>query len=197
MESPVARRRPTPRKSSRRMMPEVQQYVERSSPRDDVLFGGGRQSSGDPYTDAVLGGPPGRPGYDPPLPRQYRRQYRHLAPGRDQVLTPTKSDQVRRDIQRWRATGDDSRLVDHVTYPGQTSNVSRPRTLAMGYDIESRELRIRFREGAVYVYYDVPPDVYEEMLSADSIGGYMNDHVVHSYMYDQESYNTKTFRAPH
>lgn len=177
-------------------MPEIEQYVSRSSPRDDILFGGGRQSTGNPYDDVVLGGRPGSTGYDAPMPRQYRRQYPHQAPGRDQVMFPTKTDRVRREIQRWRATGDDSRIVDHHTYPGQTSNVARPRTLAIGYDVESRELRVKFREGSIYVYYDVPPDVYEEMLSADSIGHYMNDHVVHSYLYDQESYNTRSWKPP-
>lgn len=175
-------------------MPEVQQY-QRASPRDDVLFGGGRQSTGNAYEDVVLGGPPASTGYDPPR-RQYRRLYPHLAPGRDQVLTPTKTPEVRREIKRWRATGDDGRLVPHGTYPGQTSNTARPRTLAIGYDAESRELRIKFREGGIYVYYGVPPDVYEEMLSADSIGHYMNDHLVHSYYYDQESHNTRSWKTP-
>jgi hypothetical protein len=169
-------------------MPEIEQSTERTSPRDDVLFGGGRQSSGRPYDDVMFGGPPSTPGYDPPR-RQYRRLYPHLSPGRDQIFYPTKGDQLRREIKRWRSTGDDSNLVPHGTYPGQTSNPVRPRTQAIGYDEEARELRIKFREGSIYVYYDVPPDVYEELLSVDSIGHYMNDHLVHSYMYDQESYN--------
>lgn len=169
-------------------MPTVEQ--SRSTPFDDVLIGGGRQPGARPYDDVLLGGRPAATGYDPPR-RQYRRQYPHLFPGADRYLVSPKPDHLRREIKRWRATGDDQRLVPHGTYPAQTSNTQRPRTLAIGYEPESRELRVKFRDGAVYVYYDVPPDVYEEMLSADSIGHYMNDHVVHSYYYDQESYNRR------
>ncbi|WP_354670850.1 KTSC domain-containing protein [Actinomadura sp. DC4] len=38
--------------------------------------------------------------------------------------------------------------------------------LAAGYDPASRTLSVQFEGGAIYEYYDVPPSIYEEMLSA-------------------------------
>lgn len=39
--------------------------------------------------------------------------------------------------------------------PTKSSNPGRPRTTAMGYDYGSDRLRVVFREGAVYDYFDV------------------------------------------
>jgi len=36
---------------------------------------------------------------------------------------------------------------------------------AAGYDDESRTLRVRFREGHLYDYHDVPRHVYEELVT--------------------------------
>ncbi len=39
-----------------------------------------------------------------------------------------------------------------------------------GYDPTTRVLEIAFAKGAVYRYFDVPLDVYEELLTAPSQG---------------------------
>ncbi|MEU4534405.1 KTSC domain-containing protein [Streptosporangium sp. NPDC023825] len=183
---------PRPRRPNRRSVPSQNSGRARATPYDAELLGGGRQSSGSAYDDVVLGGSDGRPGYDTPLERQYRRQYRHLAPGADRTLIPTRGERLRVELQRDRALpwGNDANLVPHSTLD-QTSDPNRPRTVAMGYNHQARELRIKFRDGARYVYYGVPPDVWEEILGADSVGKYMNDHIVHSYMYDQETFNRR------
>ncbi len=47
---------------------------------------------------------------------------------------------------------------------------------ASGYDALTRELRIKFRlSGVVYVYFDVPPEEYEEFVAAESKGQYLNE----------------------
>jgi hypothetical protein len=38
---------------------------------------------------------------------------------------------------------------------------------AMGYDKETRILKVRFPGGATYQYRDVPPEVYEKLLAAN------------------------------
>ena len=46
-------------------------------------------------------------------------------------------------------------------------------------------LVIKFRnDGAIYVYYDVPEEVYNELLSAESIGSYFNDNIKGIYQYE-------------
>lgn len=49
--------------------------------------------------------------------------------------------------------------------PVQSSNV-----VAIGYDPASRTARVRFRNGATYRYADVPPELHESIMKADSVG---------------------------
>ena len=58
--------------------------------------------------------------------------------------------------------------------PTRTSNEARPRTLAAGYDLETHTMRIDFREGATYHYYDVPPNVWRDFKKSASPGKFMN-----------------------
>ncbi len=44
-------------------------------------------------------------------------------------------------------------------YPATSTNV-----LAVGYEPLSRTLRVRFRSGGVYDYYDVNSHLFEQML---------------------------------
>lgn len=48
---------------------------------------------------------------------------------------------------------------------------------SVGYDAESRTLEVEYAGGAVYRYRDVPPRVHEQLLSEESIGGYVNRRV--------------------
>jgi hypothetical protein len=52
-----------------------------------------------------------------------------------------------------------------------------------GYDPERRTLVVLFNSGRAYEYYDVPAEVYQELLAADSKGGYMNENVIGTYAY--------------
>lgn len=56
----------------------------------------------------------------------------------------------------------------------------------IGYDEDHEILLVRFLESdSLYEYYDVPEDVYEDLLNADSPGGYYNDNIKGYYDYDQ------------
>lgn len=46
------------------------------------------------------------------------------------------------------------------------------RIAAIGYDLNSATLRLKFSNGALYDYSDVPPERYQGMLSSDSMGNY-------------------------
>ncbi len=54
---------------------------------------------------------------------------------------------------------------------------------AVGYDRENRRLQVIFNTGKVYCYEDVPPEVFEGLLAADSKGRYMRAHIIDVYPY--------------
>lgn len=68
--------------------------------------------------------------------------------------------------------GNDAALLPYQPTP--TINPGRPRTLAAGYDERSQSLRIKFRDGEYYTYYNVPPSVWWQFQRAQSPGRYIN-----------------------
>jgi KTSC domain len=51
------------------------------------------------------------------------------------------------------------------------------------YDEMQRTLEITFVSGKVYVYADVPPDVFEDFCAAPSKGQFFNRHIRDCYAY--------------
>lgn len=82
------------------------------------------------------------------------------------------SPELAREIIMTIETGDDSELLPYQPTP--TINPGRPRTLAAGYDERSQALRIRFRDGEIYTYYNVPPSVWWKFQRAKSPGRFIN-----------------------
>lgn len=68
--------------------------------------------------------------------------------------------------------GDDSMLLPYQPTP--SINPPRPRTLAAGYDKSTETLRVRFRDGAIYEYYDVPERVWRNFKRVKSPGRAIN-----------------------
>lgn len=54
-----------------------------------------------------------------------------------------------------------------------TTNPEKPRTLSAGYDEENYILTVQFRDGSLWNYYDVPPEMWNEFSSAESKGRYL------------------------
>ena len=48
---------------------------------------------------------------------------------------------------------------------------------AIAYDEDEKELHVRFKSGAEYVYFDVSPVVFQGLKDADSKGKYLNEHI--------------------
>lgn len=63
-----------------------------------------------------------------------------------------------------------------------STNVNRPRALRGGYDSKSETVRIQYRDGAVYEYYEVPKDVWRRLLRSRSTGKFV-DAVLDTYPY--------------
>ena len=60
----------------------------------------------------------------------------------------------------------------------QSSNIAR-----FGYDEESQVLKVEFKYGGVYDYFDVPDQVFNGMKSASSVGQYLAQTVKGTYRY--------------
>jgi hypothetical protein len=58
---------------------------------------------------------------------------------------------------------------------------------SIGYDPTERALEVEFIHGAVYLYFEVPPNVFEALLSAPSKGTFFNDAIKDSYDFDRVS----------
>ena len=52
---------------------------------------------------------------------------------------------------------------------------------AVGYDPDAKELEVIFTSGKIWHYRNVPPDVYDKLLKADSKGQFMNACVIDVY----------------
>ena len=63
--------------------------------------------------------------------------------------------------------------------------VSSSNLAAVGY--ENGVLQIRFQSGRAYAYFDVPEQVYSELMRASSHGSYFNAHIKDVYRYRQIS----------
>jgi len=52
---------------------------------------------------------------------------------------------------------------------------------AVGYDPATSQLRIQFTSGRVYDFFQVPEQVYAELMHAPSKGSYFNYHIRNTY----------------
>jgi hypothetical protein len=55
----------------------------------------------------------------------------------------------------------------------------------VGYDGKQKILEVVFNSGERYQYFDVPASVYDELMSAESIGQYMHRHIIGHYDYQR------------
>ncbi len=63
---------------------------------------------------------------------------------------------------------------------GLKANIPRIRSSMMtriDYDGDSSELDITFVGGKTYRYFDVPSEIYDNLLDADSKGQFFNEHI--------------------
>ncbi len=63
--------------------------------------------------------------------------------------------------------------------------VSSSNVQSVGYDAASETLEIEFNNGTVYQYFDVPERIYNELMSSDSVGGYLAAHVKGIYRFSR------------
>ena len=56
---------------------------------------------------------------------------------------------------------------------------------SVAYRTDAWQLYLRFREGKIYRYFDVPVQVYKAFLSADSKGRYFAGYIRNVFRYEQ------------
>jgi len=64
--------------------------------------------------------------------------------------------------------------------PVSSSNIA-----SVGYDANSSTLEIEFNNGAVYQYFDVNENIYEELIAAESVGGYLASNIKGRFRYSK------------
>lgn len=62
--------------------------------------------------------------------------------------------------------------------PVDSSNIAD-----VGYDETTMTLEVGFHNGTAYQYFDVPQSVYQEFMSADSKGTFLNTNIKGNYRY--------------
>ena len=65
-----------------------------------------------------------------------------------------------------------------IRAPVQSSNIA-----SIGYDSTTLTLEVEFNTGAVYQYFDVPPQVHEAFVVAESKGHYLASNIKGVYRY--------------
>jgi len=56
---------------------------------------------------------------------------------------------------------------------------------SIGYDAENEILEVEFNHGGIYQYFDVPENVYEQLMNADSHGVYFSANIRNDYQYQK------------
>jgi hypothetical protein len=64
--------------------------------------------------------------------------------------------------------------------PVDSSNIS-----SIGFDEDSNTLEIEFHSGAVYQYFDVPLNIYQGIMEADSKGQFFAQHIKGYFRYSK------------
>lgn len=65
-------------------------------------------------------------------------------------------------------------------YSVASSNVS-----SIGYDPATETLEVEFWSGWVYQYYNIPENVYEQLIKASSKGRFLHTQIKNAYPYSR------------
>lgn len=63
--------------------------------------------------------------------------------------------------------------------------VSSSNIASIGYDVNSQTLEVEFLNGGVYQYFDVPEQVYNDLMNASSHGQYLAQNIKGNYRYSK------------
>lgn len=73
------------------------------------------------------------------------------------------------------------------TTPSDMSDIKSSMIHAAGYNKEKKQLSVKFNDGNVYVFSNVPDRVYTKLKNSDSAGGYFNKSIRNKYTHEKVS----------
>lgn len=67
----------------------------------------------------------------------------------------------------------------------QKYSVASSNVRSIGYDPATATLEVEFLSGSIYQYYDVPENVYDQLMKAGSKGRFLHYQVKNAYPYSR------------
>ena len=67
----------------------------------------------------------------------------------------------------------------------QRYSVASSNIASVGYDAATETLEVEFLSGSVYQYYNVPQNMYDQLMKAGSKGKFLNVYIKNGYPYSR------------
>lgn len=67
----------------------------------------------------------------------------------------------------------------------ERSYVPSTNIASIGYDEATETLEVEFLSGSIYQYYNVPPNIYEQIMQEGSKGKFLNAYIKNAYPYSR------------
>jgi hypothetical protein len=67
----------------------------------------------------------------------------------------------------------------------ERSYVPSTNIASIGYDEATETLEVEFLTGSIYQYYNVQPNIYEQIMQAGSKGKFLNTYIKNAYPYSR------------
>ncbi len=67
----------------------------------------------------------------------------------------------------------------------QRYSVASSNLASVGYDDVTQTLEIEFLSGSIYQYYNVPEDMYKQIMGAGSKGRFFHQYIRNAYPYSR------------
>ena len=70
----------------------------------------------------------------------------------------------------------------------QRYSVASSDIAAIGYDPVTETLEVEFLSGSIYQYYNVPENMYDQLMKGSSKGRFLNTYIKTAYPYSRVGY---------
>ena len=67
----------------------------------------------------------------------------------------------------------------------ERENVNSSNLASIGYNSENKTLEVEFKHGGIYQYLNVPEDIFNELMSAQSHGVYFSANIRNDYEFSK------------
>jgi hypothetical protein len=64
-------------------------------------------------------------------------------------------------------------------------SVSSSNVASIGYDSATETLEVEFNSGGIYQYYNIPQNIFDELLAAPSKGQFLNAYIKNAYPFSR------------